>query len=508
MSAPTFGTIGALFGSTTSAPAFAVPASVAAGDIIVVMAYLDSTATVSAMPTDFVHANGSPVHVAPAAGFGEHNLLVAWKRATAGDTGTYTFTLSASVFVYGNAERISGCVASGDPWDATATAQGGAVNISTAPALSLVTLGADRILVYGATNHNGDGGTWSPPAGFSQRQGGTNQATHEISDLVQTAAGSTGSLSATTTASGFMGAFLGALIGTTGGAVDASPARPVPPLPLLEQFVIARAQAFQDSRAGATVTGTAVAALGGTAATVIGTPTVLGVTPAPLGALAATALGTPSTPDHSEGRPTPPLPLLQQFAAARARAFQPSRTAITETGLAVAALGGTAATMIGTPTVLGVTPAALGGVAATAIGAVSHTGLAVAPLGRLTGTAVVGAAAVTGTAVAALGGLAGTVLGVPTAPGLAPAPLGTLTATAIGRRTTAGTAAAPLGRVAATVLGTRTHRGTAAAALGGLAAVVSGATAGTTLAGNAHGPLPLAPGAITVHTGTIAGAVT
>jgi hypothetical protein len=230
VSAPAFGTLGTLFGSSTASPAFAVPASVAANDIIVVYAFLDSTVTVSAMPSGFAHAAGSPRTVASGGGFGQHSLVAMWKRATAGDTGTYGFTLSGSTFVYGNAVRYTGAITTGDPWDTTATGDGGAVNLTTAPAVSLTTLGADRLLCYGATNFNGDGGTWTAPTGFAQRQGGVNTTNCEISDLVQTSAAGTGSLSATQTASGFMGAWLGALIGTTGAASSIPPpaARAVP----------------------------------------------------------------------------------------------------------------------------------------------------------------------------------------------------------------------------------------------------------------------------------------
>lgn len=268
MSAPSWGSTGTLLGASGASPAFAVPASVGALDVIVVGAYLDGSVTVTGMPTGFVHATGSPLSVAPGAGFGEHRIAVMWKRATGSDSGTYGFTLSSSAFVYGNAVRYTGCVTSGDPWDATATAQGGAVSLTTAPAVSLTTLGPDRLLFYLCTNHNGDGGTWTGPAGFTLRQGGTNQATHEIGDLAQSSAGGTGSLSGSTTASGFMGAFLGALIGTTGGAVEQNAAPPNLPPPHFILWMGARLQRMQEGTQGVlptAVVGRAVLALAGTA---------------------------------------------------------------------------------------------------------------------------------------------------------------------------------------------------------------------------------------------------
>lgn len=211
---PTFGSIGTLLGAGTSAPAFAVPASVANNDIIVVKAYIDGNATVTAMPSGFVHVTGSPQPVATGAGFGEHSLVVAWKRATGADSGTYGFTLSSSTFVYGHAERYPGAQTTGDPWDITDVDQSGAVNVSTAPAVSGTTTGPNRLLVYAATNHNGDSGVWSPPTGLTQRSSGGSGVTNvEASDVAQVSAGATGNKSATHTVAGYMGAWLGALIG-------------------------------------------------------------------------------------------------------------------------------------------------------------------------------------------------------------------------------------------------------------------------------------------------------
>lgn len=251
MSGPTFGSIGTLLGASTNAPAFAVPASVAAGDIIVVAFFVDTTSTtVTGMPTDFAHAEGSPRTVAAGGGFGEHSLNVCWKRASAGDTGTYTFNLSATQFVYGQAVRYPGAVGSGDPWDDAVAADGGAVNISTAPPVSVTTLGPDRLLIYVATDGNGDSGTWSPPAGYTQRSSGAPNITNvEISDLPKATAGSSGSVSATTTAAGYMGAWIGALIGTTGGAAEQNTAPSTLPPPLLLELV-GRQQRMYDTRAG------------------------------------------------------------------------------------------------------------------------------------------------------------------------------------------------------------------------------------------------------------------
>jgi len=237
VSAPAFGSIGTLHQTSTSTPSFAVPASVAAGDIIIVAAYIDGTATVTGMPSGFAHAENSPKQVAPG-GAGTHSLVVMWKRATGADSGTYAFTLDAAQFVFGNAVRYTGCVASGNPWDTAgsgAVSEGGNVVVSSPPTVSLTTAGPDRMLVYVATDNNGDGGTWSPPAGYNQRQGGASVTCHEISDLVQSAAGSTGGQAASNTLGGRMGGWIGALIGTTSAAAEQNTApQQLPPALLFE----------------------------------------------------------------------------------------------------------------------------------------------------------------------------------------------------------------------------------------------------------------------------------
>jgi len=254
----------------------------------------------------------------------------------------------------------------------------------------------------------------------------------------------------------------------TATAANVSEGRSIPPPHLLDQFAAARRQAFQDSRTPATVTGTASATLGGLTATVNGTPV--------------------STDARNTQPPVPPLPLLRRFAAERARAFQPDRTPATEPGVLASALGALAATAAGTRTVVGIETAALGALTASATGTRTVTGVLTAALGGLTATAAAGAAAVM---------QPGTEL------------CGALAVTAAGTRTATGaTAAGALGRLVATATGTRTARGaTATAALGALSASAAQST-GSHLAGEAHGPLPSTLGAVTVHTGSIAGAIT
>jgi hypothetical protein len=135
----------------------------------------------------------------------------------------------------------------------------------------------------------------------------------------------------------------------------------------------------------------------------------------------------------------------------------------------------------------------------------SVTGAAAATLGVLAAAAS-GTRTVGGTAVTGLGGLAAAASGTRTVSGTGAAVLGRATASASGVRTVAGAGAGAFGGLTSGAAGGRTVFGTGSATLGRLSA--AGTVAGGGMPGEAHGPLALALGAITVHTGTIAGAVT
>lgn len=207
--------------TSSASPAWAVPASVAAGDVIVIPIFVDTAATITGLPSGFAEAANSPI--SRPSGGGTHSLHVVWKRATGADSGTYSFTLSGSAFVAGAAERYTGCVASGDPWDVTTSADGGATNSTTTPAVSVTTTGADRMLVFAGTNWGG--GAWTPPAGFTERIDSGSEV-NTADDQSQAVAGSSGSVTATCAGSNKTLAWLGALIGTTGGAAATAPADP------------------------------------------------------------------------------------------------------------------------------------------------------------------------------------------------------------------------------------------------------------------------------------------
>lgn len=215
MAAPAFGSAGAQVEGTAADFQCPVPSGVAADDVVVVTAFVDSTTTVTGLAPGFANAPFSPVtNNAPS---GNHMLYVLWKRASGTDTGTYDFTLSGPAFRSVEAIRYTGCVTSGDPWDIAASA----IDITdgnASPAVSVTTDQADTLLVWSATDWAG--GTWTPPAGFTKRRD-SGVGLCATADKVQASAGSSGAVSGTCTGSGKRTAWLGALKGiSSGGTVS------------------------------------------------------------------------------------------------------------------------------------------------------------------------------------------------------------------------------------------------------------------------------------------------
>lgn len=211
---------------------------------------------------------------------------------------------------------------------------------------------------------------------------------------------------------------------------------------------------------GATVTGTANAALGALTGTATGTPSVPGTMAATLGALAATAAAVRT--------------VLGSAVTALGRAVGTIAGVRTTSGTAASSLGALAATATGEPSVPGTAAAQLGALAASATAVRTVVATASSSLGAAAGTAT-GTRTTTGTGSAALGALSATATGEPSVPGTAQATLGGLTGSATGLRTVTGTAQSSLGPLAADVsIGAATVTGSAAAQLGALAGSASG----------------------------------
>jgi hypothetical protein len=192
---------------TTAAPA--VPSGAAVNDIAVVGIYKESTAAITP-PSGFT-LKATLNTSATARG----SLYVYWKRLTAADSGTYSFSWTGSAWRGAVCGLWSGRVGSGDPFDGTvgtaeSTTTVSTLNVSTSPANA----SGDAVGMW--TNFNG-GATWTAPTNYTEQQD-TNVITLDSRDAV--ASGSTGSISASATISDFMKGFLGVLqvasSGTTG----------------------------------------------------------------------------------------------------------------------------------------------------------------------------------------------------------------------------------------------------------------------------------------------------
>lgn len=223
MAAPVFGAAGTYLSGTgaTTAP-IAVPSGVTSGQMVVVFLYIESTVAVTTpVGLSFTECAASPVStVAP----GLHRIRAYWRRADASDAGTYTFSWTGSIYREGVAQRFTGVVASGDPWDIGAGAPNSAARSSDAtatPAVSLTTQGVDRKLVWCGSNFAGGAGT--PPATFTERA--DNNSDIWVADKDQVVAGATGSITGSNAASSYSCAWLGALL-----PVASATFTPTPPM--------------------------------------------------------------------------------------------------------------------------------------------------------------------------------------------------------------------------------------------------------------------------------------
>lgn len=192
-------------GADRTSLGLSVPSGVASGDLLYAFIYAEANVTWTPLPSGFALVSGAQI-------VGTRIWLYTfWKRATAADTGTYTFTASSTVYCSGGAVRVIDAVASGDPHDTGAGAPTSAVrnsNGTTTPAVSLTTQGADRLLLWCGIDWNG--GTWTVPTGFTAPITYGNEAC--IASKSQTAAGATGSITGSNSTAEHQGAALIAIL--------------------------------------------------------------------------------------------------------------------------------------------------------------------------------------------------------------------------------------------------------------------------------------------------------
>src|SRR6266581_8774020 len=235
MAAPTVNSIGPVVGTPGGSNINAVitaPATIGVDDILVLTCLTNATRFLTTLPSGWAHVTGSPV--SSTNGTNDATLNVCWKRAVSGDVGAsnYTFTLNAADYAEGAIVAVRSSINSGSPWDTGAGAPAFAhtsTAVTTAPAVSLTTQGADRLLINGACNQTGGSG-WTASSGFTKdfdTTGGGSFSTCTGYHVAQAAAGATGNVQPVCPASGEMVNFLGALlpVGAGGGATYVPPAK-------------------------------------------------------------------------------------------------------------------------------------------------------------------------------------------------------------------------------------------------------------------------------------------
>jgi hypothetical protein len=202
VAAPAFQTSGTTLTGTATTAAPASPSGAVNLDIIWLSIYIESTNTVTA--TGFTAVTNAPISCT---GTGAHSVWNFWKRSTGSEPGTYSVAYGGvNAYRECTAQRISGCVTTGDPTEINNGAQRSSNGTGT-PNVSGTTGGADRLLAWSGSNFTGTG-TWTAPASpgtWALRGIGGGLAT-ATSPFVT--AGATGNVSGNHTATGFETGFL------------------------------------------------------------------------------------------------------------------------------------------------------------------------------------------------------------------------------------------------------------------------------------------------------------
>lgn len=208
MAAPTWGVAGTqLTGGSSTTAAVAVPASVVAGSIVLVLLYVETTQTVTPA-SGFVEAPSSPVSVT---GSSAHVIHVFWKRATGADSGTYTFTIASGLaWRFAVAVRFDGATPVGVPFEAATSATKTTNTTGATPAVSSSSVGQDRLWVWIATSYVTN--TSTAPGTTTERVDVGDQCRITLATQAAATAGSSGSLTGTFSSNTASAAWLGALL--------------------------------------------------------------------------------------------------------------------------------------------------------------------------------------------------------------------------------------------------------------------------------------------------------
>jgi len=218
---------------TVTSRATNVPAGAAVDDIAVCWLgqwQSGSTPTVTP-PTGFTQKGATW-----SSGDGAAKNSIWWKRLTAADTGTYSFSWSGSFWTTLQCALFSGCATSGDPWDAVATPVTGTFGSVTSMSVTMSDPGGGLFWCV----YNDSAGTHTPPTGFTEA---ADVDSGSMAWRIPAASGSQSASGASITSSSPAGAWLGALLSGT----------PPPPRESVDLTVVGSSAWTTSAASGATI---------------------------------------------------------------------------------------------------------------------------------------------------------------------------------------------------------------------------------------------------------------
>ena len=205
-----------------------VPAGAAVDDIAVCwLGQWESSFTPTVTPPTGFTQKGATW----SSGNGQAKNSVWWKRLTAADTGTYSFSWTGgSGWTTVQCALFTGCITTGDPWDAVATPVTGTFGSITSMSVTVTNAGSALFWCV----YNDSSGTHTPPTSF------TETADVDCGSMAYrlVGAGSQSASGASITSSSAAGAWLGALLpdGGGGGGATSVPAERRPRIGALLQL--------------------------------------------------------------------------------------------------------------------------------------------------------------------------------------------------------------------------------------------------------------------------------
>lgn len=191
--APTFRAASTPLAGASATSAVVTRPTFATDDVVIALIYKENNAAVTA-PTGFL-----PLGAVGVAGTQQWSYCF-WKRATASEPTTYTFSWTGSTWRSGCALTFAGALTTAVPYDPdpAAVASAGRDTAGTVtPAVSIVTSQDDELLVWCATHW--DTTAWTPPTGYTEAI--TTDSWLTAAYRVQAVKGSSGSVTGTATTS-------------------------------------------------------------------------------------------------------------------------------------------------------------------------------------------------------------------------------------------------------------------------------------------------------------------